>query len=206
MPTSKEEKENNSIPWFPSARALWPLSGKQGFSMCSSCSKKANAVNNECASFLLLYYVAFRAELTSYATKYPSGHFGSAGLVVLPPKIWPTPSLLMGGRMLERQHRCCANTAQQWPKHWGVTNTFLATNAKHGTVRAAMGKMNSIPATPNTISTPYFIPFASYADPTELCVYIYISIYLLTIPLYLFVITEIPSYKHNLNSMLKLSL
>lgn len=42
------------------------------------------------------------------------------------------------------------STSQLKPEHWGVSNTFLATNAKHSTVKAAMGKVNSISARPNT--------------------------------------------------------
>lgn len=62
---------------------------------------------------------------------------------------------------------------------------------------AAMGKMNSISATPSTISTPYSPPFASYSDPTEFYISIYLHTYicLLIIPLHLFVMTEIPSYQ-----------
>ena len=44
-------------------------------------------------SFLL----AFVAEQTSYGMEYPFGQFGSAVLAVSPPKILPTPSLLVRG-------------------------------------------------------------------------------------------------------------
>lgn len=52
--------------------------------------------------------------------------------------------------MLGRQCWCCASTTQQQPKYWCVINTFPATKAWHSTVRAAVGKMNSISARPNT--------------------------------------------------------
>ena len=65
-------------------------------------------------SFLL----AFIAEQTSYGMEYPFGQFGSAVLAVSPPKLLPTPSLLLGG-MLERSLGAVT-------KPWCVTNTSLA--------------------------------------------------------------------------------
>jgi len=39
----------------------------------------------------------------SYGMEYPFGQFGSAALAMSPPKILPTPSLLVEGGMLGRQ-------------------------------------------------------------------------------------------------------
>jgi len=63
------------------------------------------------------FLIAFVAELMSCGMDYPFGQFGSAVLIMSPPKIFPRPAY-----------------------------TFLATNAKHSTVRAAMRKINSISA------------------------------------------------------------
>ena len=52
--------------------------------------------NNECPSSSCL--LAFIAEQTSYGMEYPFGQFGSAVLAMSPPKILPTPSLLVGGQ------------------------------------------------------------------------------------------------------------
>ena len=106
------------------------------------------------SSFLL----AFMAEQTSYGMEGPFGQFGSAVLAVSPPRILPTPSLLgERGGMLERQPCCCASTAQQQPKHWCVSNIFLATNTKHSTMRAAIGKL--IPSQPDPTQSPPLIPY-----------------------------------------------
>ena len=52
-----------------------------------------------------------------------------------------------------------------------------------------MGKANSIPVRPNIISTLYSIPFVSCSGFTQFNAFLD----LLTIPLYLILITEIPS-------------
>jgi len=49
------------------------------------------------------FLLAFIAEQIFYGTEYPFGQFGSAVLPVSPPKILPTPSLLVRGGTLERQ-------------------------------------------------------------------------------------------------------
>lgn len=53
-----------------------------------------------------------------------------------------------GGRELQ----CCVNAPQRCPKNWCVTNTFLATNKKYSTMRAAVGKVKPISAR-SSIST-----------------------------------------------------
>lgn len=59
------------------------------------------------------------------------------------PKSCPAPASLARG-MLERQTMQWS-AAQQQPKLWGVSHTFLATNANHSFVRALMKKI--IPTT-----------------------------------------------------------
>lgn len=54
------------------------------------------------------------------------GYFGSASLAVTSPKIFP--------------------------RHWCVINTFLATHSNWSTMRAAVGKINSILARPNMLA------------------------------------------------------
>ena len=68
------------------------------------------------------------------------------------PRSCPAPACHWwgGAKILERQPWCCASTGQQQPKHWCVINTFLATSTEHSTIRAAMGRINSISARPNT--------------------------------------------------------
>jgi len=86
----------------------------------------------------------------SYGMEYPFDQFGSAVLAMSPPKILATPSLLGGGGMLEKPPWSCVSTAQQQPKHWCVTNALPATDTKHITMRAAIGKINAISAKPST--------------------------------------------------------
>jgi len=57
-----------------------------------------------------------------------------------------------GWKMGWKESSCCGSTAQQLPNHWCVISTPLATNTKHSTMRAAVGKVNSIPARPNTVT------------------------------------------------------
>lgn len=117
-----------------------------GTSLCVVVSLEDQSCNSECSFFSS--FLACIAQQTSCGMEYPFGQFGSAGLVVTPARILPHPT---NGGILERQHWYCASSAQQEPKHWGVTNTFVATNTEHRTVRAAMGKVNSIPVRTNTI-------------------------------------------------------
>lgn len=60
-----------------------------------------------------------------------------------------TSQLLMGKGMLERQCWCCVSSAQQEPKHWSVTSTFVTSSAEHSPARA-VGNTNCISARPNT--------------------------------------------------------
>jgi len=77
------------------------------------------------------------------------------------PEILPSPSLLGEGRECWRERldavRALLSSSQ---------NTLLATNTKHSTMRAAMGKINSTAATLNAVSTVYPIPLASCSGPT----------------------------------------
>lgn len=63
----------------------------------------------------------------------------SAGLVVSSPTILLTLSLLVRGRILEWQHRCCVRDPHQY---CFIINTFLATNAKCSPARADVRKIN----------------------------------------------------------------
>lgn len=49
-----------------------------------------------------------------------------------------------------RQPCCCGNTVQEQPKHWCFINTFLASNTKHSSTRAARGKITFFPVRLNT--------------------------------------------------------
>lgn len=61
--------------------------------------------------------------------EYPFGHFGYAGLVVSPPKMLPTPRLLVRWECWI-QHWGCASAAQQQPKHCSVISSPLGPNTK----------------------------------------------------------------------------
>lgn len=69
-----------------------------------------------------------------------------------PPASCPPPAYWSLGEegWLERQPRCCVSTAQLLSKPWCVVNAGLAADAKHRSMRAAKGKVNSILAIPNT--------------------------------------------------------
>lgn len=75
-----------------------------------------------------------------YDMEYFFGQFGSAVLVMSSAKILPTPRLLVGRWNGGEIALMLCRGAQQQPKHWCVTNTFVGTNAKHSTVRAPVGK------------------------------------------------------------------
>lgn len=83
------------------------------------------------------------SELMSYGMEYPFGQFRPAVPVVFPPRILPTPSLLIGEGML--RHTVGAVpvllSSSQNPGVAAKTNTFLGTNAKH----------SSSSARPNTV-------------------------------------------------------
>lgn len=86
-------------------------------------------------------HFVFITEQASYGVEYSFGQFGSIILAVLPPKILPISRLLVRGSIGETVlllSQCCS------AKALAVINTFLATDGKHSTVRAAMGKSNSI--------------------------------------------------------------
>jgi len=72
-----------------------------------------------------------------------------------PPKTLPTQSILAfegeEGNVGETA-LMLLSTAQQYPGHWCVISTFLATNTKRSTMGAAQGKMNAISASPRTVS------------------------------------------------------
>ena len=105
------------------------------------------------------------AEQTSYGMEYPVGQFGSAVLVVSLPKILPTPSLLLsGGGNVGDTALVCAGTAQQQPKHRCVINTLLASKRQHSTMRAAVGRINSISARPNTAPFRFFSEICAGTD------------------------------------------
>jgi len=65
------------------------------------------------------------------------------------PLVRPQPSHWSVVMVVERW--CYASTLQQWPKHWCIINTVLATDPKHNTVRASMKKVNSILDRPSTL-------------------------------------------------------
>jgi len=79
---------------------------------------------------------------------YDFGLFWSAVLVMLPPSLLSNPCCLRGeeAEKVLTLHKNRSATA----KRLGVINTYLATNAKHGTIWAAQKKVYSIPAIPTT--------------------------------------------------------
>lgn len=83
--------------------------------------------------------LSFYIELMPYDMEYSFGQFGSAVLVMSSAKILP-PRLLVGGWNGGETALMLCRAAQQQPKHWCVTNTFVGTNAKHSTVRAPVEK------------------------------------------------------------------
>lgn len=110
-------------------------------SECRAVALEDKRLHNQCPPPLSLAFIAeqsycwvcYRISLWS---------FGSAVLVMYPPKPLPTPSLLaFGGKGLEDS---LGVRPTLWQEHWCVVNIILATNTKHSTIGAAMGKVNSI--------------------------------------------------------------
>jgi len=75
--------------------------------------------------------------------EYHFGRFGSAALAMSPPKILPTLSLLVRGECW-RDSFYAVQALLSSNQNTGVINIFLAANTKHSTMRAAVGKINSI--------------------------------------------------------------
>lgn len=87
------------------------------------------------------FFITFMDEQMSYIMEYPFIN-RSAVLAVSFPKIMPSSSLLGKGKVGETDLMQWS-TAQQQPKLWGVSHTFLATNANNSFVRALMEKITS---------------------------------------------------------------
>lgn len=67
------------------------------------------------------------------------------------PAPWPPPAYsLWGAEQEQRRPWRCTSTAQEQLKHCCVINTGLVADLQHSTVRAAVKKMNSLPAKPST--------------------------------------------------------
>jgi len=91
--------------------------------------------------------------MTLYGKEYLFAQVGSAVPAASPPSLLPIPGLLAAGQSEEQRRPWpCAITAQQQLKDWCVINTALVTNLKHSTIRAAMKKINSIPARLSTVA------------------------------------------------------
>lgn len=65
------------------------------------------------------------------------------------PRSCSHPSLLVRWECYSQPCRC-GNIVQEQPKHWCFINTFLATNTKHSSTRAARGKITFFSVRPNT--------------------------------------------------------
>lgn len=78
---------------------------------------------------------------------YLVGYLGATVLAVSSPILLPNPSICRGRK---RKLWGSENTPQQQAEHWGVINTVLPTNAKHGIIWAARKKINSVSSTLST--------------------------------------------------------
>lgn len=89
--------------------------------------------SNKCPP-LFSFLLAVIVEQTSYAMEYPFGQFRSSGLAMSPPKILLTRLLGEGNAGGTALLSCNQNTGE------------LPTSFQHSTMRAAIGKINSISA------------------------------------------------------------
>lgn len=131
-----EEKENV----FSKSVSRWcPVASWEIGPQCVTVQDKS--LNNKCSP-------TFSSFLSSFIADHDIiwwGNFSQFGPLLTPcslPACQPLRVGIRGGR----EFQCCVSAAQECPKNWCVTNTFLATNTKYRTLRVAMGKVKPISA------------------------------------------------------------
>lgn len=92
-------------------------------------------------AFISSFLPAFIADQTLYGMEYPLGQFGSAVLGLSPPKIFFPPSLLVRGKCCRASLCQCCSAVGKILLCYQCISSY---KYKHSSMRAAMGKINSI--------------------------------------------------------------